>query len=223
MRKKWFGIAFLLLPFIVVACLEDISTGSGNENPVLRLAEISVEPLSILPGDSSVVTVSVANGDLATLNITYDATGGTIAGSGAQAIFTADTIEGQAWVMVTLNDSQGNVISGSANIHVTNTIPLVAIGVQLLDSGTSGGKCMVFTAVPSENLIFLRVLVTNPIDEEIEISGNPAVPVLANNRFSIQLAGQCFSFHSGTYSFDFTLQRNLNEASFTLNATYVQP
>lgn len=223
MSKKWFAVSFFLLAFILTACLEDVPTSSNNDGQTPAIISIVADPIAIMPGDTSVVSVDVSNDDPDSISLTYQATGGTITGLGRQAIFIADSTEGVAWVTVTLDDGQGNASTGSATINVTQSIPIVSVAVELLESGSSANKCLVFSGVPSESLIFLRIQIVNPIDEQFEVIGDPVIPVLANQRFPLQLAGQCFTLHSGTYEFTFTLQRNQNDESFAFNTSYIQP
>ncbi|MFQ5637351.1 MAG: Ig-like domain-containing protein [bacterium] len=223
MRKIWFANSLVTLVWIFVACGTDIPTNNSNENTNPQLVAIIAEPFTVMPGDTSVITIRVLNADINNLTISYEATAGTITGSGAQVTFIADSIEGVAWITVTVTDDQGNTLTGAATINIAATQPVMSIGAQVLEASGTANQCLVFSALPAETLFFLRVLIENPVGQTFEITGSVITPVPANQPFPLQFEGQCYSLLQGAYNFTFTLQRSAQSNSFAHKTTHVQP
>lgn len=223
MRRTWIG-SILMASFLkLVACGTDIQTNSNAEIGRPQLAAIDATPFTIMPDDTSIITIRVLGADINTLTISYEATGGIIEGAGTQVLFIAGSTEGVAWITVTVDDGRGNISSGSATIRIVQDQPIMSVGVQVLDASSAEGQCLVFSALPAETLFFLRVVIENPVGQTFEVSGSATIPVPANQPFPLQFEGQCYTLHKGTYNLTFTLQRATDANSFAFNTTHVQP
>lgn len=216
-------VTLTFLAILFGACGTDVPTNSRPPLSRAELAEIAVRPLTIAPGDSSVVTIRVLGGVLDTLMVTYEVDRGRIEGSGGRAVYRADSTEGVAWITVTLTGNQGSVTNGQATVNVFKEEPIMSVGVQALQASSVVGKCLLFSAVPSETLFFLRALIENPVGQTFEILGSPTLPAGAHQPVPLQEAGQCYTLQSGTWNFQFTLQRVNEQGSFVFNVAHIQP
>lgn len=212
------------------------ASGCGTDNPFdnppeptePKLAGIIANPITVAPGDTSRITVQVADADIDTLSISFVATGGVISGAGAEAIFVAGQSETVATISVTLSGSLGPIASGAATINVTNNPPLISVASQQLNEQDTGNQCLVFIGLPSEELTLFALDLVNPAGVEIGLTGGLVTQITGRNLpagtpFALQTAGRCFTLLSGEYTFTFTIQDASSETSTEFVATFVQP
>jgi len=87
-----------------------------NQQP--EIVDISVNPSSVLPGESSIITCSASDSDGDTLTYSWNATGGLISGSGAEITWIAPSEEGTYTITCIVDDGYGGSGQESVNIVV---------------------------------------------------------------------------------------------------------
>jgi hypothetical protein len=110
--KKYFIIGGIIVVAALVSTL--LYTVLGNHGPVI--ASLQAEPEGISPGGSCQIVCDArgSNG----LNYDWSATGGTIAGEGANVTWTAPTTEGSCDVTVMVTDEHGAEATSLVTIQV---------------------------------------------------------------------------------------------------------
>ena len=214
----------LLLSIIVYSgCLSENPVISNEPDQTPKLSAIIADPISIMPGDSSIITIQMLNVSPDTLDVTFAATGGSIRDVGAAAIFTAGAAEGVAWITVTVDLGGGNTITGSASIGIAQVQPTLSVAVQVLDALNDDSQCLVFTAVAADTLEIFGGEVQNPDGQVFSIPGIGSVltPVtfFPGDTFPLQSQGSCYTKSSGEYIFTFDVV-GLDDP---ITATHSQP
>ena len=214
---------FLLSIIVYSGCLSENPVTSNEVDQTPKLSAIIADPISIMPGDSSIITIQMLNASPDTLDVTFAATGGSIRDVGAAAIFTAGATEGVAWVTVTVDLGGGNTTTGSASIGIAQVQLPISVAVQVLDALNSDSQCLVFTALAADTLGIVGGAVQNPDGQVFSIPGIGTVltPVtfFPGDAFPLQLQGSCYEQSSGEYIFTFDVV-GLDEP---ITATHSQP
>jgi len=83
-----------------------------------KINGMKASPNPVEPSTSSRVTASVENPDANQLRYTWKASGGSIAGSTAEAVWTAPQTDGQYTISLTITDDKGRTSSGSTYVSV---------------------------------------------------------------------------------------------------------
>lgn len=203
-------LSICLVSLIAISgCLSENPVTSNQVDQTPKLSAIIADPISIMPGDSSIITVQTLNASPDTLNITYDATGGSLRSNGGVAIFTAGDSEGVAWVNVTVDFGDGSMTTGSASISIAQVQPIISIGVQVLDQSGTDSQCLVFTALAGDTLEITGGEVQNPGGQVFSIPdiGNVLTPTqfLPGDTFPLQSQLGCYTQSSGDYVFRFNV------------------
>lgn len=89
---------------------------SINHDPVI--SELNATPRKIDLGDTSQLACNASDPDGDTLSYHWSADGGTIAGSGAAAVWTAPLVEGNYYITCVVEDGRGGTDSSSIGIMV---------------------------------------------------------------------------------------------------------
>jgi hypothetical protein len=206
----------LVLSVLLAACGGGGST--SNQNPVI--SSVTANPTSLAPGASSTITVvaSDPNGD--SLTYTYSGTNGTVSGTGATATFLAGSAAGTATVSVIVNDGRGGIVTGSVNVTIVQPAPVIDISAQVVKND-QGIDCLLFRAIPKENLNLNSVKITNPLGDSITYNLNGTL-VLPATAIDLQASGVCYGKFSGEYTFFFTGIRP-GGSDFKTTTIYPQP
>ncbi|MFQ5674291.1 MAG: hypothetical protein ACE5G1_00215 [bacterium] len=221
LKTLFIGISvFIILTLSACKSQQPLDIQPTDSNPALT--GIIADPITVVPGGASVVTIQMLNADPRTLDVTYQATGGIIQGSGAEVTFVAGNMESIAWVDVSVDAGQGNILSGSASINITASPPLISVGVQILTATTSNTQCLAFTALAADTVSITGADVLNPNNQTFMVpdSGNLLTPrtLLPGDTLTMQSQGTCYTLFSGTYEFSFSLQGQAEP----FRVTYVQ-
>ena len=216
--KIWIHALLLLAVTLMLSnCSDDVMEPQPNQSP--QITSVTAAPLSLAPGQTATVTVVASDPDGDNLSYSYTAVGGTVTGNTATALFTAGPNAGNAAVTVLVSDGQGGSVNGSVSLNVAQLAPTINSSAQVVPAG-GGGDCLLFTAVPQEELVFNSVKITNPISEFVTFNIG-GVTVIAAQPVDLQAPGSCYTKRSGTYTFEFTGTRP-GGAAFTATATYTQ-
>ncbi len=127
------ALAFVVGLMTIGGCKKDEE--AKNQNPVVT--SVLVQPGSVSPGGSAVINVTASDPDGDELTYTYAPSGGTVAGNGASATWTAPTAPGAYSVIVTVNDGKGGTATGNGALTVTQPVTTIA-GTARFPAGVSG-------------------------------------------------------------------------------------
>ncbi len=222
MSKNLIASALAIFILFQLSCLGDDNstnpTPTGNEPDINN---ITVQPITTQPGGMAVVTVAATDPNSDPLSFLFEAAGGTVAANNNTAVFTADGMEGVAWVKVTVTDDDGLSRVGFVTVNKRATLPLIGLGVLLLDAANSTNQCLGFTIVASEAIIVLNTGIVNPIGQTFNFTGPSFLE--PGQSFFLQPLGSCYTLHPGTYVFTFRVRRPTNLDQFDVVVNHVQP
>jgi hypothetical protein len=94
----------------------DTEKPKPNQNP--KVVSVAADPASVAPGQRSTITVAATDPDNDELSYSYEATGGTISGSGKSVTFHAGNTPGSAYVTVAVKDGRGGTGGGYVVIAI---------------------------------------------------------------------------------------------------------
>jgi len=216
--KTWiYMLVVTAMAFMLTNCGEDAMSPEPNQSPAIT--SVTAALLTLAPGQTTTVTVAASDPDGDNLSYSYTALGGTVVGATNTATFTAGQNAGNASVTVLVSDGQGGSVNGSVSLNIAQLAPTVNISAQSVPAG-GGGECLLFTAVPQEELVFNSVKITNPIAEFVTFNIG-GVTVVANQAVALQDPGACYTKRSGVYTFEFTGTRP-GGGAFTATSSYTQ-
>lgn len=123
-----------------VALFSVMALSSCKKNVAPVVTAVTVTPASVNAGQTAVVSVTATDENGDPLTYTYTVTGGTIAGNGASATWTAPTTAGTYTVSVTVNDDNDGSATGTGTLTVVENSPDVTqvVGTASFPAGTSG-------------------------------------------------------------------------------------
>ena len=137
-----------------------VETEPGNHAP--KIEKIEVDPTVVEPGESATITVTAVDPDGDEIFYEYDATGGTISGSGRKVVWIAPSSAGSYTISITVND--GALYSESEKIIITvegggdNKAPTI-------ESFTASNRY-----IETGETIQLRVKASDPENGELQYS-----------------------------------------------------
>lgn len=140
-----------------------------SPTPALTISQIAVQPETVLPGQSAVITVTASDGTSATLNYGWHAVQGTVNTSNINLVtWTAPVTEGAYLVSVDVSNASETVrayatirVAANAVIQplITTVLPgeaLVGEEVRVLGTGfstTQGGSTLTIGNVVATNIV----------------------------------------------------------------------
>lgn len=211
-----FILLFALGSFLV-ACGGG-STPTPNQSPTIT--SVTANPGTAAPGQASTITVVASDPDGDTLTYSYSATNGTVSGTSATATFLAGTAAGTATVNVTVSDGKGGTATSSVNVVIELLPPEIKITKQDVQN-TQGNDCVLFFAVPQEEVRINSVTIINPISNSIVYNVGGTL-VVKGQPVALQDSVSCYTKLSGEYQFTFTGERP-GGPGFSAKASYTQP
>ncbi len=125
---------------------------SNNRPPAV--SSVTANPSSLKQGESSTITCSATDPDNNTLAYKWEATGGSVSGSGSTATWKAPTADGSFTIKVTVDDGNGGETSGSVTITVQNpknTITLVPVAAESGSIDSKGGLAATYMVGDTAN------------------------------------------------------------------------
>lgn len=119
----------------------------ANTPPVI--ASLTPGAANVGPGASCTVTCTASDPDGDTITYAWSTTGGTISGTGNAVTWTAPATEATYTISVTVNDGKGGTATGSCNIEVANTPPVITSLAPGATTVLPNGSCTV-TCIASD-------------------------------------------------------------------------
>lgn len=193
----WIAIVVVLSVFMF-GCGKD-TVKPDNKNP--QVSAVVANPNTVAPGGNSTITVTASDPDGDALTYAYSASGGSVTGTGAAGVFTAGATAGTATVTATVNDGRNGTANGQ--VAITISVPAVVFTASSQEvPDVSGGTCLLFTAIPQENVVLVSVKITDPIANAITYNAG-SVTVIAGQPIELQASGECYIKRSGLWRFEF--------------------
>jgi len=113
------------------------SCNKEEENKAPTISSVVVNPATVNANGIATVSVTATDPDGDALTYAYVVSGGSIAGNGASATWTAPAVEGANSVTVTVSDGKGLQASSNATLTVLAPITQV-VGTASFPVGTTG-------------------------------------------------------------------------------------
>ena len=152
MKKLFFtqlGVILLSGFFILM-----YSCNKEEENKAPTISSVVVNPATVNANGIATVSVTATDPDGDALTYSYVVSGGSIAGNGASATWTAPAVEGANSVTVTVTDGKGGQASSNASLTVLAAVTQVT-GTASFPAGTSGdlsnSKVSIYTSYDNWN------------------------------------------------------------------------
>jgi hypothetical protein len=142
--------------YIISVIVSDDKGGTATESCDIEVANTppvitSLAPgaTAVGPGGSCTVTCTASDPDGDTITYTWSATGGAISGTGSTVTWTAPATEGTYTITVSVSDDKGGTATGSCNIEVANTPPVITSLAPGATTVLPNGSCTV-TCIASD-------------------------------------------------------------------------
>ncbi len=136
--KKIFTVLMmttLSMMFVLILSSSSCNKTPVNQNPVI--SSVSVTPASVAANGVVTVAVTASDPDGDNLTYAYNATGGAVQGTGANASWTAPGQAGSYSVTVTVTDGKGGTVSSNGSLTVSAPVTQIT-GSASFPAGTSG-------------------------------------------------------------------------------------
>lgn len=124
-------ITYELDKMLVNGVIVDYQSGHtvGNYSP--RIKSLAADTTTVIFGANTTVYCTASDRDNDELSYTWNASGGTIVGSGAEVIWTAPNLEGTYVITCLVDDGNGGQDTDSMNVEVVESINHVPVIISL--------------------------------------------------------------------------------------------